>query len=62
MICRILQLTWRKSKVLSYSIANLDDVKELRSPLQVPFPPPPFFPFPLTLLLEEMQKTVMKQA
>jgi len=31
---RILQLTWRKSKVLSYSIANLDDVKELRSPLQ----------------------------
>lgn len=38
--CRILQLTWRTSKVLSYAIANLDDVKELHSPLKVIQPLP----------------------
>ena len=32
---RLLQLTWRSNKVLSYSVDNLDDIKELHSPLKV---------------------------
>ena len=32
---RLLQLTWRSNKILSYSIDDLDDVQELQSPLKV---------------------------
>ena len=32
---RLLQLTWRSSKVLSYSINDLDDVQELHTSLKV---------------------------